>query len=64
MDFAQKGQYFTLDVISCVGLGQSFGMLQADDDVDNYGSSIENGLLAANRQRLQITSPKAAMDPS
>lgn len=48
MDMAKKIQYFTLDVISCVGLGQSFGMLQADDDVDNYGSSIENGLLAAN----------------
>ena len=48
MDLAKKIQYFTLDVISCVGLGQTFGMLQADDDVESYGSSIENGLKVAN----------------
>jgi cytochrome P450 len=48
MDLARKIQYFTLDVISCVGLGQSFGMLQADTDMHSYMSSIENGLVAAN----------------
>jgi cytochrome P450 len=48
MDLAKKIQYFTLDVISCVGLGESFGMLQADTDVDDYISSIEDGLLTAN----------------
>lgn len=48
MDLAKKIQYFTLDVISCVGLGRSFGTLQADRDVDYYLSSIESGLLTAN----------------
>ncbi|KAK0384024.1 hypothetical protein NLU13_8113 [Sarocladium strictum] len=48
MDLAKKIQYFTLDVISCVGLGQTFGMLQEDADVHGYMSSIENGLLIAN----------------
>jgi hypothetical protein len=36
MDFAQKGQYFTLDVISDLAFGQAFGYLDQDDDVFDY----------------------------
>ncbi|KAL6232017.1 hypothetical protein BDW75DRAFT_29334 [Aspergillus navahoensis] len=48
MDLAKKVQYFTLDVISSVGLGKAFGMLQADHDVDEYLQSSEEGLAIAN----------------
>lgn len=44
MDLAKKIQYFTLDVISTVGLGKSFGMLEEDRDVDDYIKSGEEGL--------------------
>ena len=44
MDLATKVQFFTLDVISSVGLGKAFGMLQRDQDVDNYLQSSEEGL--------------------
>ena len=36
MDFAEKGQYFTLDVISALAFGHPFGYLEQDDDVFNY----------------------------
>ncbi|KAJ5620039.1 hypothetical protein N7510_004023 [Penicillium lagena] len=48
MDLAKKVQYFTLDVISSVGLGKAFGMLQSDHDVDDYLSSSEEGLAIGN----------------
>lgn len=48
MDLAKKVQYFTLDVISSVGLGSNFGMLENDRDVDNYLSSLEEGLAIGN----------------
>ena len=48
MDMAKKVQFFTLDVISTVGLGKSFGMLQSDRDVDNYLQSSEEGLAIGN----------------
>lgn len=48
MDLAKKVQYFTLDVISNVGLGQAFGMLQSDNDVDDYLKSSEEGLAIGN----------------
>ncbi|KAL4986004.1 cytochrome P450 [Aspergillus falconensis] len=48
MDLAKKVQYFTLDVISSVGLGKAFGMLEADHDVDEYLESSEEGLAVAN----------------
>ncbi|CAI7645479.1 unnamed protein product [Penicillium manginii] len=48
MDLAKKVQYFTLDVISSVGLGSNFGMLESDRDVDNYLSSLEEGLAIGN----------------
>lgn len=36
MDLAQKGQYFTLDVISNLAFGRAFGYLEQDDDVFDY----------------------------
>lgn len=48
MDLAKKVQYFTLDVISSVGLGKAFGMLQSDRDVDDYLQSSEEGLAIGN----------------
>lgn len=36
MDFGQKGQFFTLDVISDLAFGRPFGYLNADDDVYDY----------------------------
>ncbi|KAJ5836309.1 hypothetical protein N7447_002335 [Penicillium robsamsonii] len=48
MDLAKKVQYFTLDVISSVGLGKAFGMLQSDHDVDDYLQSSEEGLAIGN----------------
>ncbi|KAF2112117.1 cytochrome P450 [Lophiotrema nucula] len=36
MDFAQKAQYLTLDVISDLAFGQAFGYLEKDDDVFDY----------------------------
>lgn len=44
MDLAKKVQYFTLDVISGVGLGKTFGMLKSDSDVNEYLSSTEEGI--------------------
>lgn len=48
IDFSQKAQYFTLDVISLVGLGKTFGMLQADEDVDDFIKSMDEGLRIGN----------------
>jgi cytochrome P450 len=48
MDLAKKVQYLTLDVISDVGLGQAFGMLKADTDLNGYIKSGEEGLTIAN----------------
>ncbi|KAL7795936.1 cytochrome P450 [Trichoderma ceciliae] len=48
MDLARKVQFFTLDVISGVGLGKTFGMLQSDTDVEGYLQSSEEGLHIAN----------------
>ena len=48
MDLAKKIQYLTLDVISTVGLGKSFGMLKEDCDVDDYIKSGEEGLSIVN----------------
>lgn len=45
---ARKVQFFTLDVISKVGLGTAFGMLRADADVDDYLRSSDEGLRVGN----------------
>ncbi len=36
MDLGQKGQFFTLDVISDLSFGKPFGYLEQDDDVFDY----------------------------
>lgn len=48
MDLSKKMQFFTLDVLSTVGLGKAFGMLAADEDVDDFVKAAEEGMLAAN----------------
>ncbi|KAK3312839.1 cytochrome P450 [Apodospora peruviana] len=47
MDLAKKMQYLTLDIISTVGLGKGFGMLQRDADVHSFIKSAEEGLWIA-----------------
>lgn len=47
MELAKKVQYFTLDVISSVGLGRSFGMLVSDKDSHDFIKSSEEGLYTA-----------------
>ncbi|KAF2133154.1 cytochrome P450 [Dothidotthia symphoricarpi CBS 119687] len=48
MDMAKKIPFFTLDVISHVGLGKAFGDLRADEDVNDYLKSSEEGLKIGN----------------
>lgn len=36
MDLGQKGQFFTLDVISALAFGEAFGYLTQDKDVFDY----------------------------
>lgn len=48
MDLSKKMQFFTLDVISTVGLGKPFGMLAADEDVHDFVKSADEGMEAAN----------------
>lgn len=48
MDLAKKIPYFTLDVISHVGLGEPFGDLKADEDLKDYLKSSEEGLKIGN----------------
>lgn len=47
MECAKKIQYFTLDVISSVGLGRPFGMLVNDGDELGFIKSAEEGLYKA-----------------
>jgi cytochrome P450 len=44
MDLAKKLQFLALDVISSVALGQEFGNLRTDTDVNGYCKSSEEGL--------------------
>ena len=56
MDLARKVQFFTLDVISKIGFGESFGDLQADADLNDYIKSGELGLsIAAFLSALGLT---------
>jgi cytochrome P450 len=48
MDMAEKIPFFTLDVISHVGLGEAFGDLRADKDLKGYLKSTEEGLKIGN----------------
>ncbi|KAK4177376.1 cytochrome P450, partial [Triangularia setosa] len=49
MDLAKKIQFFTMDVISLVAFGTTFGMLDRDKDIDNFVKSSEDGLLIGNK---------------
>jgi hypothetical protein len=44
MDVAVLAQYFTLDVVSTIGWGESFGNLEADRDVHGYVAMLTNGM--------------------
>ena len=41
MDFGQKAQYFTLDVITKVAYGKEFGFVTKDEDVHEYIKTTE-----------------------
>ncbi|KAK3690217.1 cytochrome P450 [Podospora appendiculata] len=49
VDLAMKIQFLTLDIISSVGLGKKLGLLDADDDIDDYVKSTDQGLTANSR---------------
>ncbi|KNG49861.1 cytochrome p450 [Stemphylium lycopersici] len=44
LNFAQKTQYFTLDVISALAFGKAFGYLEKDEDVYDYIKITESFL--------------------
>jgi hypothetical protein len=46
LDFGRKAQYFTLDVISSVAFGYTFGYLVQDSDVHDYIKITEEVLPA------------------
>jgi cytochrome P450 len=48
MDLSKKIPYFTLDVISHIGLGHPFGDLLADADLNGYLQASEEGLKIGN----------------
>ena len=41
MDFARKSQFFTLDVISSIAFGRSFGDLVSDSDNHTFVGALE-----------------------
>jgi hypothetical protein len=42
LDFAELAQYLTLDIITCLSLGEPFGFVSEDTDKYRYIKSIEN----------------------
>lgn len=48
MDLGREVQYLTLDVISSVGLGKTFGMLRSDSETHDYLESSDEGLVIGN----------------
>ncbi|GAW22733.1 hypothetical protein ANO14919_122760 [Xylariales sp. No.14919] len=50
MDLAQKIHFFTLDVISTIGFGKCYDLLNRDEDPDEYIDSIHKGLKICNNQ--------------
>ncbi|KAI8945976.1 cytochrome P450 [Xylaria longipes] len=50
MDLAQKTQFFTLDVISTIGFGKCYNLLNTDEDPNEYLKSTHDGLLWGNMQ--------------
>lgn len=56
MDFARKVSFLTLDVISHIGLGEPFGDLRTDADVDGFLEAGNFGLWM-NTQMLSLHIP-------
>ncbi|PIA96035.1 Averantin hydroxylase [Cercospora beticola] len=48
MDFARKSHFFTLDVISSLAFGESFGDLRDDNDNHGYLEQMEQGITLIN----------------
>ena len=48
MDFGSKAQFFTLDVITGLFLGESIGFLADDEDKDSYCKIIEQNFAVMN----------------
>lgn len=44
MDFARKAQYLTLDIITDLAFGQSFGYLAQDTDIHDYIKITEDSM--------------------
>lgn len=47
MDLGQKAQFFTLDTITHLAYGKSFGFLESDSDLFDYIKTAEDSLPAA-----------------
>ncbi|KAI2638301.1 cytochrome protein [Xylaria nigripes] len=52
MDLAEKMQFLTLDVISTIGFGKCFGLLETDKDPNEYVDSIHVGLSNSHSQMV------------
>ncbi|KAI0512742.1 cytochrome protein [Xylaria bambusicola] len=50
MDLAQKTHFFTIDVISMIGFGKCYNLLDEDDDPDEFRKSLHHGLVGTHRQ--------------
>ncbi|KAI0435650.1 cytochrome P450 [Xylaria telfairii] len=50
MDLAQKTQYYSLDVISTIGFGKCYNLMNADEDPSEYLASTHDGLKFGNLQ--------------
>jgi len=48
MDFAKIAQFLTLDVITCLSLGQPFGWITEDKDMYEYIKTMEENLPVMN----------------
>lgn len=46
-DFGRKAQYFTLDVITHLAFGKTFGFVTTDSDVYEYIKTVEQTIPAA-----------------
>ncbi|KAH8680403.1 benzoate 4-monooxygenase cytochrome P450 [Ilyonectria robusta] len=44
VDFARKAQYMTLDVISKIAFGESFGFMDRDEDLYDYIRTVESSV--------------------
>jgi hypothetical protein len=49
MDFARKAGFFTMDIVTDISFGHTWGCLKADNDVEGWFESFELNLLFAFR---------------